>query len=138
MTVVALHSLPVLIVAAFVGNTVLAGWAFVVHRRGRRTLGHGFWTLVLVVLALLTVQVAAGVVLALGGARPRTWLHFLYGVVVAGVSLLQFGLRPGGFVRAQQLLWIGLDPHSPRGMALICLTQAALIARAYTTGALGR
>ncbi len=138
MTVLALHSLPILIVATIVGNAVLAVWAFAVHRQRRRTLGDVYWVLLLVVLALLTLQVGAGIVLALAGARPRTWLHILYGIVVAGVGVAQFGLRPRGFVRARQLLGFALDPHSPRGMALICLTQAALLARAYTTGAFGR
>ncbi len=140
MTFLTVHSRGTLIFITIVGNAGLAVWALVVHWRRRRTLGSGFWSLLLFVLALLTVQMAAGAVVALGGARPRTWLHFLYAVLVAGVAVYQFGLRPQGFMRPQRMLLgsIGLDPHSPLGMALICLTQAALIARAYTTGALGR
>ena len=134
----ALHAQSTLIVATIVGNALLALWAFLTSRRGRRTLGSGFWTVLLVVLAVMALQMAAGVVLALGGARPRSWLHFLYAVLVSGLGIYQFGLRPGGFVRAQSFPLFGADPHSASGMALICLTQAALVARAYTTGAFGR
>lgn len=137
MRLVALHSLSALTVAVVVGNAILAGWAFAATRRRERLLSRGFWTLLLVVLVLLAVQVAAGIVLAAGGAQPRTSLHFLYGILVTMGGIAQFGLRPGGFLRSIVL------PHSARSreartLALLCLTQAALLFRAYTTGALGR
>lgn len=136
MRLLALHSLSALITATATGNFVLAGWAFVADRR-RRTLGTAFWALLLVVLALLVVQVASGVLLALGAARPRTPLHFLYGILVVGAAVAQFGLRPGGFLRAT-LQRDAIQFPEARTLALICLTQAALILRAYMTGVLGR
>ncbi len=132
-----LHAQRTLITAVIVANVVLALWGFLAHRRGQRTVSSGFWTLLLVMEALLVLQVATGVVLAVVGARPRSGLHFLYGVLVGALALYQFGLRPGGFVRGQHMLW-GLNPRAASGIALICLTQAALVARAYTTGAFGR
>lgn len=126
-----------LIAAAAVGNAALAAWAFVAHRRHQRVLGRTFWALLLVVLSVLAVQMAAGVVLALAGARPKAGLHFLYAVLVASGAVVQFGLRPGGFLRAVVMRDAGQFPE-PRYLALICLTEMALILRAYMTGAFGR
>ncbi len=132
-----LHAQRTLITAVIVANVVLALWGFLAHRRGQRTVSSGFWTLLLVMEAVLALQVATGVVMTVAGARPRSGLHFLYGALVGALAIYQFGLRPGGFVRGQHVLW-GLNPRSASGIALICLTQAALVARAYTTGAFGR
>lgn len=136
MRLLVLHSLPALIVAMVAGNVILAGWAFVAGRRPR-LLSRGFWTLLLAILVLLTLQVAAGILLAVSGARPRAALHFLYGILVAVGGIAQFGLRPGGFLRAM-VLPRPAQGREARTMALLCLTQAALLFRAYTTGALGR
>lgn len=137
MRLLVVHSLPAVIVGVIAANVVLAGWAFVTGLRRQRLLSKGFWTLMLIMLVLLVVQAAAGIILAVGGARPRTWLHFLYGILVTVAAIMQFGLRPAGFLRPP----VRRDPtrfREPRVLALLCLTQAALIARAYTTGALGR
>jgi hypothetical protein len=130
----AVHSQSALVTAVAAGNFVLAAWAFVAGRRGQSRLGRGFWTLLLVVLAALAVQVAAGLLLALGGARPRVPLHWLYGILVAAGALAQFGLRPGGFLRAKAM---GNTPWSgeARFLALLCLTEGALVLRAFMTGA---
>lgn len=135
MRLLVLHSLPALIVAVIAGNVILSAWAFAGRRA--RHLSRGFWTLLLIVLVLLAIQVAAGLLLALGGARPRASLHFLYGILVIGGGIAQYGLRPGGFLRAIMLPGAA-PPREGRTMALLCLTQAALLFRAYTTGALGR
>jgi len=134
-----LHAQRALIIAVIAANGTLAIWAYVVHRRGQRTVSRGFWTVLLIILAFLIVQVASGIALLLSGARPRgNWpLHLLYGVLVGALAVYQVGLRPGGFVPAQHIL-LGLNPRSPSGLALICLMQAALIARAYATGIFGR
>lgn len=137
MSLVDLHAFPPLILAVVVGNVALALWAFAATLTRQRVLSRAFWTVLLLALVVLAVQVAAGVTLAAGGSRPKAALHFLYGVLVAGTALVQFGIRPGGFLRRS----IARDPttfREPRLVALICLTQAALVLRAYTTGALGR
>lgn len=136
MRLLLLHSLPALTIAVIAGNVILTGWALAVDLR-RRRLDNSFWALLLIVLALLVVQIASGALLAVGGARPRRALHFLYGVLVTGVGGIQFGLRPGGFLRPTVIR----DPtqfREPLTLALLCFTQAALILRAYTTGAFGR
>lgn len=137
MRLVALHALPALITLEIAGNAILAGWALVTDLRRRRQMSAAFWTVLLVVAALVTVQVAAGVVLAVGGSRAQVPLHFLYGILVAAAAWLQVGLRPTGSLRRVMFR----DPagsREPRTLALLCLTQAALLARAYTTGAFGR
>ncbi len=143
-----LHALGPLILAAVAVNLLLAGWAFLIGLGGRRVLGRAFWTVLLAGLVLVVIEASAGVLLALGGARPRTPLHILYGVLVALAAAVQFGLRPGGFLRAAVLraseAAADRSPrprqgfNEPRMLALICLTQAALLVRAYMTGALGR
>ncbi len=134
----ALHAHRGLIAATVLANVALAVWAFLVHLQGRRIVSREFWTVLLIAVAVMALQMAAGIVLTVAGTRPRTWLHFLYAVLVASVAMYQFGLRPGGFVRSRHAFWMGRDPHSPAGLVLICLLQAALMARAFTTGAFGR
>ncbi|HEY3247999.1 MAG TPA: hypothetical protein VGK88_06895 [bacterium] len=132
-----LHALGPLILAAVVVNLLLAGWAFLAGLAGRRTLNRAFWIVLLIGLVLVVLEAAAGILLAAGGARPRTLLHILYGVLVSVTAVVQFGLRPDGFLRRT----IQREPlafNEPRVMALVCLTQAALLMRAYMTGALGR
>lgn len=145
----AVHALGPLILAAIAVNLLLAVWAFLAGMRRRRPLGRAFWVVLFVALLLVTVEAAAGILLTVGGARPRTPLHFLYGVLVSVAAVVQFGLRPGGFLRGIVQRQPGSTNHSlrsgagqafnePRVLALICLTQAALLMRAYMTGALGR
>lgn len=137
MSLSAVHASSALIIAVIAGNAVLAGWAFASDLRRMRALPGAFWTALLLVLALLVLQAAAGIVMTAGGARPKAALHFLYGILVLGTAVVQYGLRPGGFVRASARG----DParfREPRVLALICLTQAALIMRAYMTGVFGR
>lgn len=138
MIVLALHGHRALIVGVIAANVALALWAFLAHLRGRRSMGQGFWTALLIVVAVMSVQLVAGVLLVFAGARPKSGLHYLYAAVVAALAIYLVGLRPGGFVRAQHAFWLGRDPHSPTSLALLCFVQAALIVRAFTTGALGR
>ncbi len=130
------HALASLIRVAAIGNALLAAWAFAADLRRVRTLSRAFWVAVLLV-AVVVIQMAAGLLLAVGGARPKTSLHFLYGVLVAATAVAQFGLRPGGFLRAA-VMHNTPEFREPRWLALICLTQLALILRAYMTGMLGR
>ncbi len=131
------HGTAALVWGLVVGNLVLAVWAGWGRLRRRRVLPPAFWVVLLVVLAVLAIQGAAGVLLLLGGARPRAGLHLLYAVLVVGVGVAQYGLRPGGFVRRVMASPPGsLD--EPRVLALLCFTQAALLMRAWMTGTFGR
>lgn len=128
-----IHGTVVLVWTPVVGNLVLAVWAWVSGLRGRRTLSSAFWTVVLLVLAVLVVQAAAGLLLLLGGTPLRRGIHLLYAVLVVVAGGVQYGLRPGGFLRRS------LSPapqafNEPRVLALLCLTQAALMMRAWMTG----
>lgn len=130
-----LHSLGLLVWAPVIGNTLLAVWAGVAALGGRRTLSPIFWATVLVVLAILAVQAVPGILLFIAGARPRRGLHLVYALLVLLCGVAQYGLRPAGALRRV----IAPTPSAfrePRAMALLCLTQAALIARAWMTAAL--
>jgi len=94
-----IHGAAVLVWTPVVGNLVLAVWAWMSGLRGRRTLSPVFWAAVLLVLAVLAVQAAAGVLLFLGGTPPRRGLHLLYAVLVVVAGGAQYGLRPGAFLR---------------------------------------
>jgi hypothetical protein len=126
-----LHAAPILLyapLAVYALLTVVAGVCAV----ARRALPSWFWTLSLIGLILVFVQAGAGVGLFLGGARPQRSLHVLYGLLIVAAGLIQHGLRPGGFFRrtfARELAW-----GEARTVALISLTQAALIGRAWMTG----
>lgn len=134
MRLVAVHAYPALMLLVVAGNAVLAVWAIGADLfRGRRRLGAFFWTVLLVVNAMIALQVASGIILAIGGARPGVPLHFLYGILVIAGGLVQFGLRPGGFLRQRAFS----DPahvNEPRVLALLCFTELALVLRAFTTG----
>ncbi len=125
-----LHASTMLIYAPLIGNILLAltasGYALL-----RRPLPAWFWTATTLVLALLAVQLMAGLILLAGGARPRRGLHVMYGMLTAVTALIQFGLRPGGFLRRR---YGGLEGSEARTVALIWLTQFALIARGWMTG----
>lgn len=131
-----LHGADILIWVPVGGNLLLAAWAGLRSLRGHRVLPAGFWAGLLVLLAFLSVQLLAGVLLLAGGVRPRAGLHLLYGILVFAFALAQFGLRPRGFLRARLIA----GPESPdaRLMALLCFTQAALMLRAWMTGVFGR
>lgn len=137
MSLRALHGLLLFVIVVGAVNFLLALWAFAANIRKQRVLPRAFWLVLLGSLVLLAIQVAAGMILTAGGSRPRVGLHILYGILVGVTAVVQFGLRPGGFLRAI----IAREPtafREPRLLALICLTQGALILRAYTTGAFGR
>ncbi len=127
-----LHATPIVIYAPLVGNLLLAivaaGYAV-----ARRPLPDWFWTAVVVVLALLAVQIVAGIAAYVGGARPRRGLHVVYGIFVMIAGVVQYGLRPRGFLRRSYA--DELARSDARILGLICLTQFALIARAWMTGA---
>lgn len=125
------HGAAILLYGSLAGYALLAVIA-ALHAIGRRPLPGWFWTLSLAALALVTVLAAAGILLVMGGTRPRNALHLLYGLLAVAAGLIQYGLRPVGFFRrtfASELSW-----GEARTLALVSLTQAALIARAMMTG----
>ncbi len=126
-----LHGAGVLVWVPAAGNLVLAVWAGISGLRARRSLPPLFWAILLLLLAVLAVQAGAGLLLFLGGVPPRRGLHLLYGVLVAAAGVVQYGLRPRGFVR---LRFATQAFDESRVLALLCLTQAALIMRAWMTG----
>lgn len=127
-----LHATPIVIYAPLVGNLLLAIVA-AVYALMRRPLPAWFWMAIVVTVAILAVQLAAGIVGYVVGARPRRGLHLIYGVCVAIAGTIQYGLRPRGFLRHQYAA--ELAKAEGRILALVCLTQFALIARAWMTGA---
>jgi hypothetical protein len=125
-----LHASTALIYAPLIGNLLLALVA-IAYAAMRRTLPGWFWTATTLVIAVLAIQLVAGLLVFAGGARPRRGLHLLYGVLTAVTALVQFGLRPRGFLRARVG---GLETAEARTVALIWFTQFALIARGWMTG----
>jgi hypothetical protein len=113
---------------AYAALAVLAG----VCALFRRPLPAWFWPLTLLALAAVAVQSAAGLLVVLGGARPARDLHLLYGALAVAAGAILYSLRPGGYVRrafVRELTW-----GEARTVALIALTEAALILRAWMTG----
>ncbi len=127
-----LHAAPILVYAPMMGYVLLAIVAAIYAAR-RRSLPSWFWSLTLLLLAIVVLDVAAGAFLYLSGAQPRRALHLLYGMLVLGTGLLQYWLRPGGFLRRTS--GEALTRDQVLTIALIALTQAALIMRAWMTGA---
>jgi hypothetical protein len=99
---------------------------------GRRMLPGWFWTLVRIGLIVVALQAAAGVLLFAGGARPSRALHVLYGLLVVAAGVIVDGLKPERFVRRTFAREMGSS--EAKTVALICLTQAALLMRAWMTG----
>jgi hypothetical protein len=130
-----LHAAPILLYGPAAGYAFLAVAAGL-SAVGRRPLPAWFWTLSLLALVLVLVQAATGLLLMAFGARPRAGLHVLYGLLVLGAGSVQYGLRPRGLLRrtfAREMTW-----SEARALALLSLTQVALIARAWMTGLVGR
>jgi hypothetical protein len=76
-----------------------------------------------VVLAVLVAEAAVGLALAVRGARPDEWIHWLYGVAIVVVLLL-----PGGLRRE-------LSPRARSGaLALSSAVAAALTWRLWASG----
>jgi len=131
-----LHGAGLLVWTSVALNLLLAGWAGLSGVRRRRMLSPAFWAVLLLFLALLGIQTVSGLLLLAGGAAPRAGLHLLYGGLILAAAVAQYGLRPRGFLRAR--LASGPAWPEPRVMALLCFTQAALLMRAWMTGAFGR
>jgi hypothetical protein len=107
----------------------------------------GFWYALRVAQVAVVLQVALGAILLLSGREAESGLHYLYGVLPLGVSLLAEGARAGAAEREL----VGLDFESlPRSrqqavameivrretgiMAVSALVIFGLAVRAATTG----
>jgi hypothetical protein len=128
------HAIPILLYALplwYVFLTAAAG-AFAL---GRRPLPSWFWTASRIGAVVVTLQALIGVAVFAGGARPGRALHLLYGLLTVLAAFTLTGLREGGWIRR---LVVAADPASgastSRTAALIALTQAALLLRAWMTG----
>lgn len=125
------HAAAILRAGPMIGYVVLAMFAGGLAL-GRRPLPGWFWVLSLICLLAVIAQAGSGLLLFAAGTRPLRSLHVLYGLLAFAGGLVQYGLRPGAFVRrslSPDLAW-----GEARTLALISLTQAALIGRAWMTG----
>ncbi len=130
-----------------VASNLAAGlWGGIAWLRSVPTVG--FWYALRVAQAAVVLQVALGSILLLSGHEAGSGLHYLYGLLPLGVSLLAEGARAGAAEREL----VGLDFDSlPKGrqraiaaeivrretgiMAVSALVIFGLALRAATTGA---
>ena len=129
-----------------VASNLLAGlWGGIAWLRSVPAVG--FWYALRVAQAAVVLQVALGSILLLSGHEADSGLHYLYGLLPLGVSLLAEGARAGAAEREL----VGLDFESlPRArqqaiameivrretgiMAVSALVIFGLALRAATTG----
>jgi hypothetical protein len=126
-------------------NLVAGVWGGIAWLRSVPTVG--FWYALRVAQAVVVLQVALGSILLLSGREADSGLHYLYGLLPLGVSLLAEGARAGAAEREL----VGLDFDSlPRTrqravagaivrretgiMAVSALVIFGLAVRAATTG----
>jgi hypothetical protein len=129
-----------------VASNLFAGlWGGIAWLRSVPTVG--FWYALRVAQVAVVLQVALGSILLLSGHEADSGLHYLYGVLPLGVSLLAEGARAGAAEREL----VGLDFESlPKArqqsiameivrretgiMAVSALVIFGLTLRAATTG----
>jgi len=126
-------------------NLAAGVWGGVAWLRSVPTVG--FWYALRVAQAVVVLQVAVGSILLLSAHEANSGLHYLYGLLPLGVSLLAEGARAGAAEREL----VGLDFESlPRArqravageivrretgiMAVSALVIFGLAVRAATTG----
>jgi hypothetical protein len=129
-----------------IASNLLAGlWGGIAWLRSVPTVG--FWYALRVAQVAVVLQVGLGSILLLSGHEADSGLHYLYGVLPLGVSLLAEGARAGAADREL----VGLDFESlPKArqrsiameivrretgiMAVSALVIFGLVVRAATTG----
>jgi hypothetical protein len=107
----------------------------------------GFWYALRVAQTLVVLQVALGAILLLSGREAESGLHYLYGVLPLGVSLLAEGARAGAADRElvgldfeslpqarQQAVAMEIVRRETGIMAVSALVIFGLALRAATTG----
>jgi hypothetical protein len=127
----AVHAFRLVLWAAVALHAAAFLVAFVLDLARRRLPGW-LWAAYLTGGALVVVQGLSGVALYAAGFRPPQGLHLLYGFLSLAGGVAAFGLRPGGFLRPAVPA-----SREARAVALVSLTVAALLLRAYQTGAAG-
>jgi len=128
----AVHAFRTLLWAAVAIHAAVFLAAFALDLARRRLPGW-LWGVYLPAAAMVVVQGLSGVALYVSGSRPPDSLHLVYGLLSLAGGVAAFGLRPGGFLRAS--IPAGREA---RAVALVSLTVAALMLRAYQTGTLDR
>lgn len=125
------HSLRPLLWSAVALHAAVFLVAFVLDLL-RRRVPRWLWAVYLPGAVLVLVQGLSGAALYAAGFRPPEGLHLVYGLLSVAGGVAAFGLRPGGFLRQ------AVPPaREARAVALVSLTVAALLLRAYQTGARG-
>lgn len=132
-------------IAVIAANLVAGAWGGIAWLRRQPSVG--FWYALRVAQVAVVLQVGLGAILLLSGHEASSGLHYIYGVVPVGVSLLAEAARAGAAERELT----GLDFESlPRSrqhstalaivrretgiMAVSALVIFLLALRAATTG----
>jgi hypothetical protein len=117
-------------------NFGLAGWGYVLYRKGRPAVPPTYWTWLRISAGLFAFEVLTGLLLLLTGYRFPTWLHAMY----AGLILLAVGaqemLRPGANLR-RVLTESAPSFSEPYWFAILALANAVFALRQVMTGVLG-
>lgn len=130
------HGWSLLLILTLAGDVACFLLATFGEVTGRYRMPLIFWWVLWLAQIPLGIQMAAGIWLFAGGARPRTPLHLLYGGLIAAILLVLYGLRPSGWAR--RTIVKEETYRESRWLMMLCLLLAALVARSYMTGALGR
>ncbi len=126
-------------------NLVAGVWGGVAWLRSVPTVG--FWYALRTAQAAVVLQVALGAVLLLSGREASSGLHYLYGILPLGISLLAEAARAGAAERELEGLDFESLPKSRQHsvalaivrretgiMAVSALVILGLAIRAATTG----
>jgi hypothetical protein len=132
-------------IAVIATNLIAGGWGGVAWLRHQPSVG--FWYALRVAQAAVVLQVGLGAILLLSG-REGSGLHFLYGVLPLGVSLLAETARVGAAEREltgldfealpndrQRLIALAIVRRETGIMAVSALVILGLALRAATTSA---
>jgi hypothetical protein len=93
-------------IAVVAANLLAGGWGGIAWLRHRASVG--FWYALRVAQIAVVLQAALGAILLLSGREAASGLHYLYGLVPVGVSLLAEAVRAGAAEREL----VGLDFES--------------------------
>jgi hypothetical protein len=126
-------------------NLVAGAWGGVAWLRSVPTVG--FWYALRIAQVAVVLQVALGSILLLSGREADSGLHYLYGVLPLGISLLAEGARAGAAERElvgldfeslpkarQQAVALEIVRRETGIMAVSALVILGLAVRAATTG----
>ena len=131
-------------IAVIACNLVAGAWGGMAWLR--REPSVGFWYALRVAQVAVVLQVGLGAILLLSGREAATGLHYLYGVLPIGVSLLAEAARAGAADREltgldfeslprsrQRLIALAIARRESGIMAVSALVIFLLAVRAATT-----